>query len=94
MALIKDDSDLKAPDFSTKDIYLAAALLCTGASLEDTVRDDPRHMRFEFSCDSDMASILNFEQVERDYNNGKLMVSASKYAESIRKMKSIIHSTD
>ena len=73
---------------STKDIYLAAAYLAIGAVLDDVKKDDPRHLRFVFLCD-------NVElDVEDSYINGKLMVSASKYAESIRHLKSIIHASD
>jgi len=74
--------------FATKDIYLAAALLTLGAELVDTIRDDPKHLRFVFEHSGDL------KELENAYTNGKLEVSASKYAESIRRMKSIVHSTD
>lgn len=87
----------------TKDIYLAAAYLAIGAVLDDTIRDDPRHLRFVFDLSGampvattipDLLEQLKASTIESLYTNGKLMVSASKYAESIRHLKSIIHATD
>ena len=87
----------------TKDIYLAAACLAVGFVLEDTIRDDPKHLKFVFSSHpelpiakntSELLDNLTIQSVESMYTNGQLMVSASKYAESIRHLKSIIHATD
>ena len=84
----------------TSDIYLAAALLSLGAKLENTNKDDPRHMEFEFSSPSDFQTGAlrdltekSLDDLESQWVNRTLSVNAFDFAEAIKRMKSIVHSS-
>ena len=83
----------------TKDIYLAAALLSLGAVYEGADRTDPKHMQFRFSprnAQSDAipsVAVQDLGAIEAQWVNGTLTVNGPKYAESIKRMKSIVHSS-
>lgn len=76
-------------NYHTKMFYLAATMMSLGATHEKTDKSDPSHFVFHFSSDN-----INFPQVEKDFTNGTLMVNASRFSESIRNLKSIIHCND
>ena len=73
----------------TGDLYLAAAYLALNFELTDINRDDPKHMRFAFIGET--KEELN--EIENKWINRNLVVNAVDFAEAIKRMKSIIHST-
>lgn len=82
----------------TTDVYLSSALLSLGYKLDKVNRTDPRHMVFEFSAEStgnlkDSISEYNLGTVETQWANRTLQVNAFDYAEAIKRMKSLIHSS-
>lgn len=88
----------------TSDVYLSAALLALGYKLVATDRKDPRHMVFEFDVEPATDIVDNLGSVKRDkekhnlsvvetaWVNRTLSVNAFDFAESIKRMKSLIHS--
>jgi hypothetical protein len=72
--------------FSTADMYLAATLLTENVKLLRVDRDDPRHIHFVFDPEG-----RDLDALVADFTNGTLMVSASRFQEAIRKVKSLIH---
>jgi hypothetical protein len=83
----------------TSDVYLAAALLALGYSLEKVDRTDPRHMVFEFLRATPQGNIggtverYTIQTVETRWANRSLIVNAFDFAEAIKRMKSLIHSS-
>lgn len=73
------------PNKTTKDLYLAAALHCEGCRLLGLDKTDPRRIVFIFAG-GELA-----DRVEREWYADVLVVSASRYASSIRMCKSAIH---
>lgn len=91
----------------TTDIYLAAALMSLGAKLDNVDREDPRHMEFQMMLEPvkfespvltnavnapDPEKALTLLEYEKCWMNGELMVNAVKFAEAIKRMKSVVHS--
>jgi hypothetical protein len=74
---------------STSDMYIAALLLAKDYPLMDINRLDPKHIHFKF--DSDNGTECTADDVLRSYMNGKEVVKASRFVESLRKIKSLIH---
>lgn len=82
----------------TSDVYLASACLALGYKLETVNRTDPRHMRFEFSSEFQTGTLgelskLELSEVEVRWANRSLIVNAFDFAEAIKRMKSVIHSS-
>lgn len=84
----------------TSDVYLAAACLALGYKLEIVDRTDPRHMKFEFAEKDTPLSTLHIngvtsglEYIENQWANRSLVVNGWDFAEAIKRMKSIIHSS-
>jgi hypothetical protein len=82
----------------TSDVYLASACLALGYKLETVNRTDPRHMQFEFSSQIQTGALgelskLELDEVEVKWANRSLTVNAFDFAEAIKRMKSIIHSS-
>lgn len=82
----------------TSDVYLASACLALGYKLETVNRTDPRHMRFEFSAEIQTGTLgesskLEMSEVEVKWANRSLTVNAFDFAEAIKRMKSVIHSS-
>ena len=75
----------EAVDKPTKDLYLAAAFDCEGCRFKDIDKTDRSRMIFYFEG-GELA-----DQVERQWWEGNLVVSATAYAASLRKLKSAIH---
>ena len=75
----------------TRNIYEVAALLTCGATLSKVDRADRQHQEFtlEFEGDEEHPEL---RELQLRYQSDTLMVNASKYGETIRKLKSIIHS--
>lgn len=71
---------------TTKDLYLAAALHAEGCKYLKADKSDPTRIVFVFEGGE------NAERVEQEWRQGILVVSATAYAQSIRQMKSIVHS--
>jgi len=83
---------------TTSDVYLASACLALGYKLETVDRKDPRHMKFEFSetgfQSENLPSVLPLlDSIETQWANRTLTVNAFDFAEAIKRMKSIIHSS-
>jgi len=70
----------------TKDLYLAAALHAEGCNYLGIDRTDPTRMVFRFEGGD------NADRVEKEWYQQRLVGSMSAYAQSIRQMKSLIHS--
>ena len=82
----------------TSDVYLASACLALGYKLETVNRTDPHHMQFEFSSTIQTGALgelskLELDEVEVKWANRSLLVNAFDFAEAIKRMKSIIHSS-
>lgn len=82
----------------TSDVYLSAALLALGYKLEKVDRKDPRHMVFEFVGNirtGNLGEVIknSLEDVETQWANRTLVVNAFDFAEAIKRMKSLIHSS-
>jgi len=85
---------------NTSDVYFSAALMSLGFKLVNVDRADPRHMIFSFASASennlgDRAKSLEkagFDAIKLQWTNEELQVNAFKFAESIKRLKSIIHS--
>lgn len=82
----------------TSDVYLAAACLALGYKLETVDRKDPRHMNFEFVGNirtGELGSLVkdSLEDIETKWVNRSLVVNGWDFAEAIKRMKSIIHSS-
>ncbi|PIV87028.1 hypothetical protein COW49_01940 [Candidatus Kaiserbacteria bacterium CG17_big_fil_post_rev_8_21_14_2_50_51_7] len=75
-------------DLTIKDIYFCSALLTMGAELDSVDRRDPQHIRFKFKGGDEL------KEIESEWINGTLTGSLSDYAESIRKIKSLIHARE
>ena len=75
----------------TRNIYEAAALITCGASIVQVDRNDKQHQEFTltFLADEEHPEL---RELQLKFQSDTLMVNASKFAETIRKMKSIIHS--
>lgn len=92
------DNDYK---WGTADFYLAAAVMALGAEYDSADKSDPRRMIFYFVIPEDKALLeqyfgtykFDFQSVEREWVNGALQVNAQRYANSVKTLKSIIHSS-
>ena len=71
---------------TTKDLYLAAAYQAEGCRFLNLDKSDRSRMVFEY------AGGALADQVERQWNEATLVVSATVYAAAIRHCKSMIHS--
>lgn len=71
--------------FESKDLMLSSALLATGVPLLN-VRDERNYLVFIFG-DSDKC-----KKLERQWWAGTLLVNATKYAESVKRLKGLVHS--
>lgn len=86
---------------STKDIYLSALFLALGAEYEGADRTDPKHIEFYFLPRKFQTGALqtletplhDLDDIERQWVNGNAVVNAVTYAESIKRMKSLVHTT-
>lgn len=85
----------------TTDVYFGAALLALGYKLEEVDRKDPRHMKFLFggkptgnlgTLHEDITQ-ENLDVLEASWANRSLMVNGWDFAEAIKRMKSVIHSS-
>lgn len=84
---------------STKDLYLSALFLALGAEYEGADRTDPKHIEFYFlprkteSKDLPSMPTQDLDFVEKAWVNGEVVVNAVVYAESIKRMKSLVHTS-
>jgi hypothetical protein len=79
----KPDSEI----LETKDIYFAAALHSLGYHFDSVDKTDLAHQQFKF-IGKDLSSL------EVQWINGTLIGNLSQFSDSIRRMKSLIHSSD
>lgn len=85
-------------DMKTSDVYLAAALLALGYRLSEIDRTDPRHMIFSFTLVAETGELgiiarAGLKEIETEWANRSLTVNAFDFAEAIKRMKSLIHSS-
>jgi hypothetical protein len=85
----KSINDLIETDeiLETKDIYFAAALHSLGYHFDSVDKADLAHQQFKF-IGKDLSNL------EIQWINGTLIGNLSQFADSIRRMKSLIHSSD
>lgn len=76
---------VEVPPKETKDLYLAAAMHAEGCEYIGVDKEDPHRMIFKFVGGD------NPDRVEKEWYQNRLVVSATMYADSIKRMKSIIH---
>lgn len=74
--------------FKTADMYVAALLLANDYAVINTDKSDPKHVRFTFSSDGDQRPM---DDIVQAYTNGTAEVNASRFVESERKIKSLLH---
>ena len=86
MDTLKPQGVVVIPPKETKDLYLAAALHAEGCNYLGIDRTDPQRMVFTFEGGE------NSDRVEQEWYQNRLVVSATSYADSIKRMKSLIHS--
>jgi hypothetical protein len=79
----KDENEV----LETKDIYFAAALHSLAYHFESVDKTDLAHQQFKF-MGKDLSNL------EVQWINGTLIGNLSQFADSIRRMKSLIHSSD
>ena len=87
---------------STKDLYLASAFLSLGAEYNGVDKTDSRHMIFHFLprkvSTGELSKIdvptQDLDDIETQWVNGNLLVNAVAFADAIKRMKSVVHSTD
>ena len=83
----------------TSDVYLASALLSLSFPLTNIDRANPRHMVFEFGVPTPVSGALgdmvrlDLVNIETMWANRQLTVNAFDFAEAIKRMKSLIHSS-
>jgi hypothetical protein len=78
-------------DTDTRNFYLAAAYMTLGAKYKDMTIDDlssPGRKTFHFTGD------IDFVQIKKDFANASLMINASRYADCLRNLKSILHGSE
>ena len=73
-------------EYQTSDLGLAAALLSRAARLEAINREDPRRAVFVFALKPSDQTVLD------DFWNGRLLVDARTYFDSIKTIKSRLYS--
>ena len=86
MDTLKPQGVVVIPPKETKDLYLAAALHAEGCKYLGINRTDPTRMIFRFEGGE------NADRIEREWYQQLCVGSYSAYAQSIRQMKSLIHS--
>jgi len=86
MDTLKPQGVVVIPPKETKDLYLAAALHAEGCKYLGIDRTDPTRMVFRFEGGE------NADRIEREWYQQLCVGSYSSYAQSIRQMKSLIHS--
>lgn len=87
-------------EWGTSVINLAAAVMALGAEYSRTDKSEPRRMIFYFTLPEDKADLekyfgnlkFDFDAVEKAWTNRSLMVNATRYAEALQSLKSIVHS--
>jgi hypothetical protein len=76
---------VEIPPKETRDLYLAAALHAEGCKYLGIDRTDPTRMVFKFEGGE------NADRIEREWYQGSCIGSYSVYSQSIRTMKTLIH---
>lgn len=87
-------------EWGTSVLGIAAAVKSLGAEYVRTDKTNSRSMVFYFCVPEDPAGLdkilgelhFTFDEVERDYTNGKLKVDAKAYYQALQDLKSVIHS--
>ena len=90
---------IKADEWGTKTLGLAAAVKALGAEYRGVDKSDPRRMEFFFAIPKDTYDLeryfgnlkFDFQSVEIQWTNGNLQVNARRYFEALQDLKSVIH---
>lgn len=88
-------------EWGTSVLALAATVKTLGAEYVRTDKTIPRSMVFYFCAPTDPTGLdkilgtlnFNFDEVERDFTNGKIRVNPKLYYNSLQDLKSVIHSS-
>ena len=84
---------MDAENTTTRNFYLAAVYMTLGAQYEKMTSDDdnnPGRKTFHFQPKEE----LDFAQIKKDFAAGTLMINASRYADCLRNLKSILHGSE
>ena len=89
-------------EWGTSVINLAAACMALGLEYNRADKTNPRSMIFYLVVPDDKADLerffgnltFDFESVERSWTNRSLMVNASRYADAMQRLKSVVHSKE
>jgi len=73
--------------FSTKDIYLAAAIIALGGQYDGADKSEPRHMKFMFADNG-----VDYDDIHTQWVNSTLKINAVAFKNGIQQMKSVVHS--
>ncbi len=71
--------------YSTRDMYLAAAMMAEGVKYLEADRTDPRKIIFVFEKTDEVS------RIEQEWTNGTLVGLYTAMADALRRIKSIIH---
>jgi len=74
--------------FSTKDIYLAAAIIAFGGEYIGADKSEPRHMEFQFR----IGDSVDLDDIHTQWVNQTLKINAVAFKNAIQQMKSVVHS--
>jgi hypothetical protein len=74
----------------TKNFYLAAAFMTLGAKYESMSNEDPNPGKKTFH----FSGTIDFQKIKKDFANETLQINASRYADCIRNLKSILHGSE
>lgn len=75
-------------DLNTCDLHLASFLMAKGCTMQSTIRDQ-KTQRVYFTLSSE---VTDPHQLRVEYFNGSGQVSALKFADTLKSLKSLCHS--
>jgi hypothetical protein len=77
-------------DNQTRNFYLAACYMTLGANYVNMSCDEENTSRKTFHFSGE----IDFAQIKKDFSTGTLMINASRYADCLRNLKSILHGSE
>jgi len=77
---------MEIKEYTTRDMYLAAAFMAEGVKYLKADRTDPKKMLFVFEDNGEA------DRINAQWANATLVISATSFADALRRIKSIIHS--
>jgi hypothetical protein len=76
---------MEIKEYPLRDMYLSAAFMAEGVKYLRADRTDPKKMQFIFEDNGDA------DRINAQWANATLLVSATAFADALRRIKSIIH---